>query len=196
MIELCHGEKVSPYETEEILFLATVAGLIRKESFLIHLFLPHHQHSAFVINKIRSGRSELAKCPTKNPLFDCNKVEASIRRIAIVHDTVEDHSAQQTLENMIGSNAPSEIGLEEEQSVSHMANDKSKDWVFACDCDKDDRLRLLDSILGYFNSPVSIYLLLQHMLNCIFLFAGQRCDCSGLRRCANFGVIAFCYEPM
>lgn len=82
-----------------------MAGLIRKEPFLIHLFLPHHQHSAFVVNKIRSGSS--AKCPTRNPLFDYNKVEASIRRIAIVHDTV-DHSEQQTSEIMIENNTPNE----------------------------------------------------------------------------------------
>lgn len=161
LIDQCHGEKVSPYETEEILFLATVAGLIRKEPFLIHLFLPHHQHSAFVINKIRSRRSEIAKCPTKNTLFDCNKVEASIRRIAIVYDTV-DHIENQTSDNVIGNNTPIESSAEDDQSVSHIANDNGKDWLFDCDCDKDDRLRLLDAILGYFSSPVSIFIIIEH----------------------------------
>lgn len=194
LINLCHGDKVSPYETEEILFLSTVAGLIRKEPFLIHLFLPHHQHSAFVINKIRSGKSALAKCPTKNPLFDCNKVEASIRRIAIVHDTV-DHSEQQTSE--IGKNTPNESSIAEEQCVSHKANDNGKDWVFACDCDKDERLGLLDSILGYFCSPVSNILYgTQRDVIALFFCVGQRCNCSGLRRSSYFGVIALRNNPM
>lgn len=154
LIDLCHGEKVSPYESDEILFLSTVAGLIRVQPFLIHMFLPHHQHSAFVINKIRSGRT-LAKCPTRNPLFDSSKVEASIRRIAIVHDAVE-HSGQQLLEN-IESKTLNESSLVGRESVSHTPNEMGKDWMFACDCDKDDRLRLLDSILGYFSSPVSTF---------------------------------------
>lgn len=133
MVSLCRGGVASPYENEEILYLTTVAGLIRKEPFFINLFLPSHQHSAFVNARLSSDLSRFQKHPTMNPLFD--DLEKGIRQIALVPDET---SATATA-GQLTDDGQLEV-----------------DYVFKCICDdKEDRLGLLDAIIAYVDSPVS-----------------------------------------
>lgn len=71
-------------------------------------------------------------------------MEANIRRIAIVHDDENDVAAD---------SAANEANISTGCSSSFVDNDMTS---FKCACDKDDRLGILDAILEYFNSPVSV----------------------------------------
>lgn len=172
LILLCNGNRRSPYEEEEILFLLTVAGLIRKEPFLINLFLPTHQHSAYINARIKTNRI-MQKLPIKNTLFDCSKVEANIRRVSIVHasgsgDTsstavvLSDFpAAAATVSNcdtddgaMTASNASS--GVASICDAGGSATGATTKNPFVCDCNQDDLLGLLETILGYFESADSM----------------------------------------
>lgn len=138
LVQVCNGTVASPYEGEEILFLVTVSGLVRKDPNLVHLFLPFHQHSAFVTSQI-IRRSASNRIPVKNPLFESSKIEANIRKIAIVHD-VDEKEKEEVKEP---------ANVEEHES----ANNK---YEFVCDCEEGERLYLLDAILTYFESPDSV----------------------------------------
>lgn len=72
-------------------------------------------------------------------------MEANIRRIAIVHDDENDVAAA----DLAANEANTTTGC----SSSFVDNDMTS---FKCACDKDDRLGILDAILEYFNSPVSV----------------------------------------
>lgn len=154
---MCFGGVASPYESEEILYLSTVAALIRKEPFLINLFLPSHQHSAFVNARLGSDICRLQKFPIRNPLFD--EIDNKMRRIALVADVPEIPISTDSLEKhpddaVAGSSNC--ICVEESAEAAEIQID-----AFECDCDNnEDRLALLDSILGYFDSPVS-----RHFIN-------------------------------
>lgn len=144
LVQVCNGKSASPYEGEEILFLVTVSGLVRKEPNLVHLFLPFHQHSAFVTSQI-IRRSACNRIPVKNPLFESSKIETNIRKIAIVHD-VENKS--ETKEN--------DVNIEKNAAcIEESVSDNNK-FEFVCDCEEGERLYLLDAILTYFESPDSV----------------------------------------
>lgn len=164
LIAICQGQKVSPYETEEIMFLLTVAGLVRREPFLINLFLPSHQHSAYVNSRIQASR--LVKLPpTKNTLFDCSKIESDLRRVSIVQGDVNSGA---------GTSADIEC-----TALAENEPDAVEVPFLNCDCDAEDRLHLLDAILSYFDSPVSIlapiFCLNGKLHN---FFSGQHCYCA------------------
>lgn len=172
LILLCNGNRRSPYEEEEILFLLTVAGLIRKEPFLINLFLPTHQHSAYVNAKIKQNRNQMI--PIKNPLFECTKVEANIRRVSILHDATATTSSaassvileattknpcddNTTANNLICDNNKINDCAIANESTNSVQNDYSIiTKSFVCDCDENDRFGLLETILTYFDSADSM----------------------------------------
>lgn len=153
---MCRGGVASPYETDEILYLSTVAGLIRKEPFLINLFLPSHQHSAFVNARLATDTRRLPNVPTRNTLFD--EIDHGMRQIALVADVPADKPAGDPVqpEQCAGDNAASSKDCVFE---SHAESVQTVKEQFDCDCDMvEDRLALLEAILGYFDSPVSVFI--------------------------------------
>lgn len=177
LVALCRGGRASPYETEEILFAATVAGLVRKEPFLVHLFLPAHQHTAFVRRRLHGdvvvggagggGGGDEADAvrtvpPQGNRLFDAHVVHGDaggrlMRKVtvAIVNGVAETPAAAVVDEQAVTAGTP----VESEHAVADDA-DNTDAIPFACDCDPlEDRLVLLDTILGYTESPDTLVIL-------------------------------------
>lgn len=135
----------SPYEQEEIVYLLTVAGVIRKEPLLLHLFLPAHEHSLAVT---ALNPSLGMKTPVKNTLFEHAKLEPNIRRVSLVHDeTKNTANATQTIN---GEQTKSAIDTVDECSSNCSNSDNSR-----CDCQECDSLMLFDTIVRYFESAVS-----------------------------------------
>lgn len=137
----------SPYEQEEIVYLLTVAGVIRKEPLLLHLFLPAHEHSLAVT---ALNPSLGMKTPVKNTLFEHAKLEASIRRVSLVHDENKDSDidAQTAMSEQTSSVTDAVDGC---SSSSISSCNYSR-----CDCQECDSLVLFDTIVRYFESAVSI----------------------------------------
>ncbi|XP_035796440.1 protein FAM160B1-like [Anopheles albimanus] len=136
LVELCNGTIASPYEREEILFLETVAGLVRKDSVLVNLFLKSHHHSAQMLGNWKG--LGVNKAPVNNPLFLSTKLAYDSRRISLV---AEDQSVR---------DEPQTDG--ELQSLSD-ASEKAK--IETCDCDYEDQLILFDAIVSYLDSADS-----------------------------------------
>lgn len=129
LISICNGQFATPYEEEEILFLETVAGLIRKDAYLLNIFLPSHQHTAEMMMNNRKGFVS-SKIPRNNPLFASSKIEPNVRRISLVGETRET--------------------ITEEESVDNKQSGSDK-----CDCSNDDSFNIFDAIISYFDSAVS-----------------------------------------
>ncbi|XP_059610454.1 FHF complex subunit HOOK interacting protein 2A-like [Phlebotomus argentipes] len=141
LLSLCQGNG-SPYEKEEILFLTTVAAVVRRNPWHVNLFLPSHQH-LLPLTSTLSGMAP-AKPPTGNPLFDCSKEKA--KRISFVPDI----NAPSSSDDQASQQDPTicDINCSQRDSVS------SGKIAFGCDCDeKEDRFTLLDSIVLYLDSP-------------------------------------------
>lgn len=155
MVSHCNrsGGCGSPYEEEEIVFLLTVAGVIRKEPNLLHLFLPLHEH-------LRPGPILALKTPVKNPLFD-TKLETNIRRISLIHDTsatslndgassdgagVASDNKDQALMNRDESNT--------KVRTKSTGSSRKNSFRIGCDCEESDRFYLFDTVLRYFESAV------------------------------------------
>lgn len=136
---MCNGNKASPYEHEEILFLSTVAGLVRQNPNLINLFIPAHRCD-YLTNANRRSNT----VPVKNPLFDYSKVEASIRRISIV------------VESDVDSESGCSKSVEPIDKTNECSDKNSENCANACDCEEEDRFQLLDTITTYLESAVSI----------------------------------------
>lgn len=152
---MCFGGVASPYENEEILYLATVAGLIRKEPFLINLFLPSHQHSAFVNARLSSDICRLPKFPTRNSLFD--DIDQKMRQISLVADVSDPpiNRNQPDAKTDVDAAGSSSSLFQSSADSPHIPKE------FDCDCDvAEDRLAILDAILGYFDSSVSFTFIL------------------------------------
>lgn len=128
----------SPYEQDEIVFLLTVAGVIRKEPLLLHLFLPAHEHSLAVT---ALNPSLGMKAPINNTLFEHAKLEANIRRVSLVHDDTHVTEDASSTQNAIANTT--------DDSINKCINCK-------CDCQETDSLQLFDTIVRYFESAVSI----------------------------------------
>lgn len=145
---MCFGGVASPYENEEILYLSTVAGLIRKEPFLINLFLPSHQHSAFVNARLGSDPCRLQRFPIRNSLFD--DIGNNLRQISLVPDVPDTTKVVQGSDDIECAMAGSSQSVASSEESTQIPSE-----VFECDCDiVEDRLALLDAILGYLDSPV------------------------------------------
>lgn len=138
--------KASPYEEEEIVFLLSVAGVIRKEPMLLHLFLPSHEHSWTVA---LLNPSLGMKVPVKNTLFETAKIDPHIKRISLVQDL--NPSGSQSADKSTELSAIKSI------SEYNCAN---------CDCSENETFILFDAILRYFDSAVSnaVHLITTHDL--------------------------------
>lgn len=140
LVELCNGNIASPYEKEEILFLETVAGLVRKEPILANLFLKSHHHSAQMLASWK-GLS-ITKTPVNNPLFQSAKIDYDSRRISLVKEELH---GEENGDNAEASSAVVVPNLNEER----VAEAK-------CDCDDEEHFVLFDAIVSYLDSAVSI----------------------------------------
>lgn len=133
--------KASPYEQEEIVFLLTVAGIIRKDPLLIHLFLPAHEHTWAVASL---NPSLGMKTPTKNTLFDA-KLPANVRKFSLLH--------RAEIEAEAAGNRVDSEQQELKKTLFEFSN-------VACDCADTEIFELFDTVLRYFDSAVSFRLFL------------------------------------
>lgn len=138
----------SPYEQDEIVYLLTVAGVIRKEPLSLHLFLPAHEHSLAVT--ALNPSLGMVKTPVKNTLFEHAKLEASIRRVSLVHDETKD-SENATQCGKSDQTKPAINTVDECSSISISSCNNNR-----CDCQECDSLVLFDTIVRYFESAVSV----------------------------------------
>lgn len=133
LIAYCSGAagRASPYEEEEIVFLLNVAGVIRRDPLLLHLFLPAHEHSwaSATLNP-----SLGMKAPVKNTLFENAKIESKVRHISLSQDKEASNCDE-----------PDESTGESIELTPQIS----------CDCTENDSFILLDTILRYFDSAVS-----------------------------------------
>lgn len=125
--------RASPYEEEEIVFLLSVAGVIRKEPLLLHLFLPAHEHSWAVASL---NPSLGMKAPVKNTLFEA--VKPNVRRVSLVQD-------KETTSNDGG----------EVETIPELPKIAPEYCNISCDCTENDSFVLLDTVLRYSDSAVS-----------------------------------------
>lgn len=119
-----------------MVFLLNVAGVIRKDPILLHLFLPAHEHSWAVASL---NPSLGMKAPVKNPLFENVKIGPAVRQVSLLQD------------NETASNGDDSLKPIEEPSnlVTEYSN-------ISCDCTENDSFVLMDTILRYFDSAVSL----------------------------------------
>lgn len=124
-----------------------MAGVIRKEPLLMHLFLPQHEHSYAVASL---NPSLGMKTPVKNPLFDNAKIDSRIRRISLLEDTSSDSASADgtAIENGDTDAQSTHSTRVSERSTIDYSN-------INCDCNENDTFILFDTILRYFDSAVS-----------------------------------------
>lgn len=132
--------RASPYEQEEIVFLLNVAGVIRKEALLLHLFLPAHEHSWAVASL---NPSLGMKAPVKNTLFENAQISSNVRRVSLLQD--KDAAATDCSEAAEGASKIVQDSMKTPNEYVHIS----------CDCTENDSFVLLDTILRYFDSAVS-----------------------------------------
>ncbi|XP_049282142.1 FHF complex subunit HOOK interacting protein 2A-like [Anopheles funestus] len=140
LVEICSGTYASPYEREEILFLETVAGLVRKDSILVNLFLKSHHHSAQMLANWKG--LGVNKAPVNNPLFVSTKIEYDTRRISLVAEDGEGSSTNEAVHMGKDKSEPSD----DTGGTSDPEN---------CDCDEEDHFSLFDAIVSYLDSADS-----------------------------------------
>uniref|UniRef100_A0A182PFF9 FHF complex subunit HOOK-interacting protein C-terminal domain-containing protein n=1 Tax=Anopheles epiroticus TaxID=199890 RepID=A0A182PFF9_9DIPT len=141
LVEICSGTYASPYEREEILFLEIVAGLVRKDSILVNLFLKSHHHSAQMLANWKG--LGVNKAPVNNPLFVSTKIEYDSRRISLVADEASSEKSSKEAEHA-AQNAPN-AGM----NCNEAAGAEN------CDCDDEDHFSLFDAIVSYLDSADS-----------------------------------------
>lgn len=122
----------SPYEQEEIVFLLTVAGVIRKEPLLVHLFLPTHEHTLPIATL---NPSLGMKTPAKNTLFENAKIDSNLRRISLVRNE----------------------SCDADNDAKQLNDDVISQVTISCECKDTDFFILFDSIVRYFDSAVSLF---------------------------------------
>lgn len=133
--------RASPYEQQEIVFLLNVAGVIRKEPLLLHLFLPAHEHSWAVASL---NPSLGMKAPIKNTLFENAQISSNVRRVSLLKDNeaiagTDPHEADD------GTSRIEQETIKTPNPYAHIS----------CDCTENDSFVLLDTILRYIDSAVS-----------------------------------------
>lgn len=132
--------RASPYEQEEIVFLLNVAGVIRKEPLLLHLFLPAHEHSWAVASL---NPSLGMKAPVKNTLFENAQISSNVRRVSLLQDN--EGAASDRPDGEEDTNKIVQEPIKTPNEYGHIS----------CDCTENDSFVLLDTILRYFDSAVS-----------------------------------------
>lgn len=130
--------KASPYEQQEIMFLLTVAGVVRKDPVLLNLFLPLH------VNGI--AEAEIVERPKKNLLFDA-VLDPSVEAVALTKAPEVDDIIARALNTL---------------KVQEEAQEVQPDLNSLCECRPGDSLILFDTILRYFDSAVSRYAPFSH----------------------------------
>lgn len=131
--------RASPYEQEEIVFLLNVAGVIRKEPLLLHLFLPAHEHSWATTS---FNPSLGMKAPVKNTLFENAQIGSNVRRVSLLQDN----------EAIVTDPSKPDEGTTSKHETTKPAPEYGN---VRCDCTENDSFVLLDTILRYFDSAVS-----------------------------------------
>jgi hypothetical protein len=141
LIGICDGHLASPYENDEIVFLETVAGFVRKEEYLINIFLEAHQHSAEASALVKGLRSD--RPPINNTLFQATKLEPNIRRVSLMPDERKTSECSEE-----GSTCNGEMRDGTDEKIVENS-------FLTCDCEEGDRFGLFDAIFSYFDSAVS-----------------------------------------
>lgn len=143
--------KASPYELEEIMFLLTVAGVVRKDPILLNLFLPRHlvtmNHTVIVATVT----------PTHNSLFD-GVVTKSAPLVELVEapDNADTSDGMDVVDKALQS---LQMCLTPGDTVTNIDSEvaaETTDDRLLCDCRKSDSLALFDTIVHYFDSAVSV----------------------------------------
>lgn len=147
LMTVCNGTMASPYETDEILFLEAVAGLIGKTPEYIKLFIPPHQYSDSTTEGIFN-----TKPPKDNQLFVTTKIEPNIRRVSLM-------VSEEDLMNDENARNEEEVQKAEQQRLQDQKDrfltPSPKKILKNCNCDEGDRFILLDAIMSYMESPDS-----------------------------------------
>lgn len=120
------------------MFLLSVAGIIRKEPLLIHLFLPAHEHTWAVASL---NPSLGMKTPIKNTLFDA-KLQSNVGRVSLLHNAT-------VLETQIDDN----LARQEDEMKKTLFEFSNA----ACDCADIETFELFDTVLRYFDSAVRFF---------------------------------------
>lgn len=126
--------KASPYEREEIMFLLTVAGVVRKDPVLLNLFLPMHVYTLTNTVILPSAT------PKHNSLFT-SVLNADTAPVALAAARAEDE------EDVVDRAIRSRQSMEDSRVSARER--------LPCDCRKNDSLVLFDTIVQYFDSAVS-----------------------------------------
>lgn len=126
--------KASPYEREEIMFLLTVAGVVRKDPVLLNLFLPMHVYTLTNTVILPSAT------PKRNTLFE-SVLNVDTAPVALAAARAEDD------EDVVDRATRSRQSMELSGSIG-------RDRL-PCDCRKGESLVLFDTIVQYFDSAVS-----------------------------------------
>lgn len=127
--------KASPYEREEIMFLLTVAGVVRKDPVLLNLFLPMHVYT--LTNTIILPSAT----PKHNSLFAA-VLDANTAPVALAAAKAEDE------EDVVDRAIRARQSMEDSRISARER--------LPCDCRKTDSLVLFDTIVQYFDSAVSV----------------------------------------
>lgn len=146
MLILCNESPASPTEKEEVELLLTLCGLVRKESGLANIFTtPFIEDKATMltipedIQKLIPLRNKV-QTPRKNPLFEVEMPITPLRNVSIVRTSLKDESCNATTNSSVA-----------EENTSN----KSHKTI----CDDNDKFLLIDLLLSYLNSAVSIFFL-------------------------------------
>lgn len=134
LMTVCNGTMASPYESEEILFLEAVAGLIGKTPEIMRFFIPPHQFSDSRTEGVFSK-----KPPKDNQLFATTKIEPNIRRVSLMVSDDEELKDNNETE-------------EKSQEPRKTKTPSPRKAVKTCNCTDGDRFTLLDAIMSYMES--------------------------------------------
>lgn len=135
LMTVCNGTMASPYESDEILFLEAVAGLIGKTPEIMKFFIPPHQFSDSTTEGVFSK-----KTPKDNQLFATTKIEPNIRRVSLM---VSDD--EEVRDNNEGT----------QEIPEKVKTPSPKKYAKTCNCSEGDRFTLLDAIMSYMESADS-----------------------------------------
>lgn len=147
--------KASPYELEEMMFLLTVAGVVRKDPILLNLFLPKHlvtMNNTMIVGTV---------APRHNSLFDGAMVNAA-PIVELVAAAPDQHDGVDVVDRALQSLQMADSVLnhtgdgEANETTTVVANDTVENRAVPCDCGKHDSLTLFDTIVQYFDSADSL----------------------------------------
>lgn len=142
MLVICNESPASPTEKEEVELLLTLCGLVRKEPGLANIFTTPFVEDTNSLLTIPEDIQTLipikskAQTPKKNPLFEVDMVPNPLKTVSIVRVNKDENCIQ------TGS------------SVDDNASSKSHKTVY----DDNDKFLLIDLLLSYLESAVSVYL--------------------------------------